>query len=180
MNVDRLRQIGRQLLEAIGEDPDRAGLQGTPDRFARWWAEFIDYDPGRLDTTFAHSQSGQIVIVSGMRVWSLCEHHLLPFWCDVSIAYIPHGKVIGLSRLARIAHQFAHRLQIQEQLVAQIADSLVNLSSDVAVMAQGQHLCMVMRGIQTPGVMTSLDCRGRFESDSTLRSEFLQLVSRPS
>jgi GTP cyclohydrolase IA len=178
IDTARLARIGRELLEAIGENPDREGLRGTPDRFARWWAEFIDYDPGRMDTTFTQDHTGQMVIVSGLRIWSLCEHHLLPFWADVSVAYIPSGRVMGLSKVARIAHHVAHRLQLQEQLVAQIADQLetVSSSSDVAVLASGVHLCMTMRGVRTPGTMTSLDARGRFRDEPALRGEFLQLA----
>lgn len=116
-----------------------------------------------------------MVVVSPMRVWSVCEHHLMPFWCDVSVAYLPEEKVLGLSKFARIAHQLAHRLQIQERLVADIADEVQQVTgcADVIVMGQGMHLCMVMRGIQTPAVMTSLVARGRFEQEAYLRAEFL-------
>jgi GTP cyclohydrolase I len=178
VDLARLENIGRELLEAIGEDLTRADLAETPRRWARWWQEFIEYDAGKTDTLFESSTVGQIVVVSPMRVWSLCAHHLLPFWCDVSVAYIPNGKVLGLSKFARIAHQYAHRLQIQEGLVTQIADEVQQITSvpDVAVMGQGVHLCMTMRGIQTPAVMTSLTVRGVFESDAMRRAEFMRIV----
>lgn len=180
MNTDRLTQIGYDLLEAIGEDPARSGLQGTPERFARWWKEFIEYDAGRTDTLFDSLDTGQMIVVSPMRVWSLCEHHLLPFWCDVSIAYIPQGQVLGLSKFARIAHHAAHRLQIQENLIADISNMVQDITgvADIAVAASGVHLCMVMRGIQTQGVMTSTAMRGRFETDAALRSEFWRIVGQ--
>jgi GTP cyclohydrolase I len=172
---ERLLWLGRELLLALGEDPEREGLRDTPKRFANWWREFIEYDPGELETTFESVNTDQLVIVSGMRVWSLCEHHLLPFWCDVAIAYLVQGEVLGLSKFARIANKIAHRLQIQERLVTQIADDVCALTGteDVAVMARGEHLCMSMRGIQTPAILTSAEMRGKFRQNTELRAEFL-------
>lgn len=122
----------------------------------------------------------QMVVVSGMRVWSLCEHHLLPFWADVSIGYIADGRVLGLSKFARIAHKFAHRLQLQEQLVLQIADEIeaVTGTRNVAVIATGEHLCMTMRGVKTPAMMHSSVMRGVFRTDADARAEFLALTKR--
>ena len=120
VDYSRLLELGRELLIAIGEDPDREGLLDTPRRWADWWREFIEYDPGTTETTFQSTTADQMVCVSGMRVFSLCEHHLLPMWCDVSIGYIAGERVLGLSKFARIAHQFAHQLQIQERLGVQI------------------------------------------------------------
>lgn len=172
-----LRAACRAILLAIGEDPDRAGLRDTPRRFAAWWGEFINYKAGTTDTVFEAVEADQMVVVSGLRVWSLCEHHLLPFWSDVSIAYIAGANVMGLSKLARIAHKHAHRLQLQERLVAGIADEVQHISGtdDVAVMASGLHLCMAMRGIRTPGTMTTSVMRGAFRSDASVRHEFLSL-----
>jgi GTP cyclohydrolase I len=111
-------------------------------------------------------------------VASLCEHHLLPFWCDVSIGYIPDEKVLGLSKFARIAHQFAHRLQLQEQLGQQIANEITRITGtmNVAVVLKGEHLCMTARGIRTPGRMTSSVMRGVFRTESETRMEFLRLI----
>ena len=174
----RLIELGRELLVALGEDPDREGLLDTPRRWADWWREFIEYDPGKTDTTFSAVSTDQIVCVSGMRVFSLCEHHLLPMWCDVSIGYIPSDKVLGLSKFARIAHQFAHQLQIQERLGQDIASEISRItgSQSVAVMLKGEHLCMSARGIRTPGVMTSSVMRGSFRTDRDLRMEFMQMI----
>ena len=178
VDYPRLLALGRELLLAIGEDPERDGLRETPRRWADAWREFIEYDPGTTETTFASVASDQLVCVSGMRVASLCEHHLLPFWCDVSIGYIPNDKVLGLSKFARIAQQFAHRLQLQERLGQQIADEITRITGteNVAVVLKGDHYCMAARGIRTPGRMTSSVLRGVFRTESQTRMEFLRLI----
>ncbi|MBV9231209.1 MAG: GTP cyclohydrolase I [Chloroflexi bacterium] len=174
----KLIELARELLIAIGEDPDREGLRDTPRRWADWWREFIEYDPGMTETCFASAAIDQMVCVSGIRVWSLCEHHLLPFYCDVSIGYITGEKVLGLSKFARIAHQFAHRPQLQERLGQQIADEISRIveTENVAVVLKGEHLCMTARGIRTPGIMTSSVMRGVFRTNSDARMEFLRLI----
>jgi GTP cyclohydrolase I len=178
VDYPRLLALGHELLLAIGEDPEREGLRETPRRWADSWREFIEYDPGTTETTFSSMSSDQLVCVSGIRVASLCEHHLLPFWCDVSIGYIPNEKVLGLSKFARIAHQFAHRLQLQEQLGLQIANEIMRITGtmNVAVVLKGEHLCMTARGIRTPGRMTSSIMRGVFRTESETRMEFLRLI----
>ncbi len=178
VDYPRLLELGRELLIAIGENPDREGLQDTPRRWASWWREFIEYDAGTTDTSFNSVSTDQMVCVSGMRVFSLCEHHLLPMWCDVAIGYIPRDKVLGLSKFARIAHKFAHQLQVQERLGEQIADELSRITGtpDVAVILKGEHLCMSARGIRTPGVMTTSVMRGVFRAEYQTRMEFLRLT----
>ena len=178
VDYPRLLALGRELLIAIGEDPERDGLRETPRRWADAWREFIEYDPGTTETTFASVASDQLVCVSGMRVASLCEHHLLPFWCDVSIGYILDEKVLGLSKFARIAHQFAHRLQLQERLGQQIVDEISRITGtgNVAVVLKGEHYCMAARGIRTPGRMKSSVLRGVFRTESQTRMEFLRLI----
>ena len=178
VDYPRLLALGRELLLAIGEDPDREGLRETPRRWANAWREFIEYDPGTTETTFASVASDQLVCVSGIRVASLCEHHLLPYWCDISIGYISNAKVLGLSKFARIAHQFAHQLQHQEQLGQQIADEISRITGteNVAVVLKGEHLCMMVRGIRTPGIMTSSVMRGVFRTQSEMRMEFLRMI----
>ncbi|MFE4667814.1 GTP cyclohydrolase I [Streptomyces sp. NPDC056716] len=175
---DPLVGLARQLLKEIGEDPDRDGLRDTPTRFARWWREFIDYEPGSVGTLFESTGSRQWVIVSDIQVWSLCEHHLLPFNCSVTIAYRPDDKLLGLSKFARIAHRHAHKLQVQERLVAEIADDITELSGaqDVAVIARGEHLCMTMRGIKAAAQMTSTAYRGALGEDAGLRAEMFSLL----
>lgn len=179
-DYERIKALTRELLSALGENPDRPGLRDTPRRVADAWREFIDYDPGKLDTTFTKNGTDQMVVISGMRVWSMCEHHLLPFWCDVSVGYIASDSLLGLSKFGRIAHACAHRLQLQEQMVEQIADLVMQLGklSDVAVFASGEHLCMTMRGIRTPSRMSSSVMRGAFRADPATRAEFLSLVAK--
>ena len=176
--IDPLEDICRALIVELGDNPDRPGLVDTPARWSRWWREFSDYDAGTLDTAFEHLYVDQMVIVSGIRVFSLCEHHLLPFWCDISIGYIPKGCVLGLSKFARVAHAHAHRLQVQERLVNDIARDIMALakSHDVAVVGRGEHLCMTMRGIKTPAQMTTSAMFGEFRASQSTRAEFLSLA----
>lgn len=178
VDYPRLLELGRELLIAIGENPDREGLLDTPRRWADSWREFIEYDPGTTETVFESVSIDQMVCVSGMRVSSMCEHHMLPFWCDVSIGYITGEKVLGLSKFARIAHQFAHRLQLQERLGHEIADEISRIlgTENVAVVLKGEHMCMTTRGIRTPGLMTSSVMRGVFRAEYETRMEFLRLI----
>lgn len=176
---DPLIGLAVRLLKEIGEDPDRDGLRETPERFARWWREFTEYDPGTVSTLFETATTGQLVVVSGIEVWSLCEHHLLPFNCSISIAYRSTERLLGLSKFARIAHQHAHRLQLQERLVADIAADLIRItgSQDVAVIGHGEHLCMTMRGIKTSARMTSTSIHGEFARPGLARDELLTLFN---
>src|ERR1041385_1231477 len=178
VDYEKIQQLGRELLVALGEDPDREGLRDTPRRWASWWREFIEYQPGNTDTSFEAVTSGQMVVISGIRIYSLCEHHLLPFWCDVSIAYIAKDRVLGLSKFARIAHRIAHKLQLQERISNGIADEVerVTGSPDVAVMVSGVHMCMVMRGIKSGGLVSSLVTRGTFSSQPDTRADFLRMA----
>lgn len=179
VDVDRLQQVARDLLQAIGEDIDREGLRETPRRFANMWREFIEYEPGTLDTVFSVAQSDQMVVVTGIKVWSLCEHHLLPFWANISVGYIANDRLLGLSKFGRIAHRYAHLLQVQERLVTNIADELESIigTDDIAVLAEGEHLCMTMRGIHTPALMKSSVMRGVFREEPEARAEFLALCA---
>lgn len=175
---DALIRHTRELLVLLGQDPDRPGLADTPRRVADMWIEFLSYDPGRTGTTFEAVSADQLVAVKGLRVWSLCEHHLLPFWCDVAIGYLPRERVLGLSKFGRIAQRHAHRLQLQEQLVTDIAAEVQELAQtpDVAVAATGEHLCMAMRGVAMPHRMISSAMLGRFRDRQALRAEFLALT----
>lgn len=170
----------RMLLEACSQDLGSDGLKGTPARVARMWRDFFEYDAGTIATEFTLQQVDQMVVVSGMHVWSMCEHHLLPFHSKVSVAYIPHnGKVLGLSKFGRIVQDVAHALQMQERMVQQIADRITQVTKceDVAVVAQGEHLCMSMRGVRTPATMTTSVMRGRFFTAATVRAEFMALCT---
>jgi GTP cyclohydrolase I len=179
VNKDKIEQLARELLIAIGEDPDRDGLKDTPARYAKWWSEFIDYQAGKIETSFTLDSNDQIIAVTGMEVWSLCEHHLLPFKANISIGYIPAMKVLGLSKFARIAHKHAHKPQVQERLVQDIADEIkqVTGSTDIAVVADGEHSCMTMRGIRTQGSMRTSVMLGAFRTNPETRAELLQLIA---
>lgn len=178
MNLKNIENLTRQLLVEIGENPDREGLLETPKRVAKWYKEFIDFDAGKIDTSFEVVRVDQMVTVSGIKAWSLCEHHMLPFSIVVSVAYLTEKKVIGLSKFARIVQKHSHKLQIQERLTEEIADEIQRItgSSSVAVIVQGVHLCMVMRGVKTPSVMTTSEMRGEFKRNIELRKEFLTVV----
>jgi len=171
----------REILEAIGENPDREGLRETPARVARAYREIfsgMNQDAGKpLAKVFDHADGG-LVMVKDIEFYSVCEHHLLPFFGKAHIAYLPgRGKVVGLSKLARTVEILARRPQIQERLSAQIADSIEeHLGAEgVAVVIEAEHLCMKMRGARsTRATMATVACRGAFEHDRQLRTEVLQ------
>jgi GTP cyclohydrolase I len=181
--VDKVANAYRELLRAIGEDVDREGLHRTPIRAARA-LEFLtqgyrqDLDEIINDAVFDSSAS-EIVLVKDIELYSLCEHHLLPFIGRAHVAYIPNGRVIGLSKVARIVDVFARRLQIQENLTTQIAESLMNClePSGVAVVVEAKHLCMMMRGVEKQNSVMKTSCLlGVFKEDARTRSEFLALL----
>jgi GTP cyclohydrolase I len=173
-----------ELLEAVGEDPQREGLQKTPTRAARAW-EFLtngyrqSLDEVVNDAIFS-SDASEIILVKDIELYSMCEHHLLPFIGRAHVAYIPQGKVIGLSKIARIVDVFARRLQIQEQLTVQIADALMKTLHPlgVAVVIEAKHLCMMMRGVEKQNSSMKTSCLlGSFKDDARTRSEFLALLA---
>lgn len=179
VNKTKLHRAGSLILEAIGADTTSPELIHTPERFAKWWEEFIDYQDDNRATSFPSVKVDQMVVVQGIKVWSLCEHHLLPFYCVLTMGYIAEKEILGLSKFGRIAHQHAHRLQVQERLVEGIAEELAEVtgSPHVAVMGKGEHLCMTMRGIKTPATMVSSSTHGAFREDPTVRAEFFQLAN---
>jgi GTP cyclohydrolase IA len=180
VNTGRVQDLISQLLLALGEDPTREGLTGTPARVASWWSTFLCPDAAAPATCFAESHlSGQLVVVGGISVWSLCEHHLLPMNLRVAAGYVPAGEVVGLSKFGRIAQRYAGRLQVQERFTRQVAEDLVAMigSDDVAVAVRGTHLCMSMRGVRMEAARTSsLQAGGRFRSDPVLSQQFLALA----
>ena len=166
----------RQLLCAIGENPDRPGLLDTPKRVAKFYDEWINGDPGQM--TAFEEQTDSMVVVSGIETWSLCEHHMLPFRLVLNIGYIPSGKLLGLSKFGRIAHHAAHRLQVQERLVDQIAKAVMEATgtTSVGVCSSGEHLCTLIRGIRTASTMRVNALRGQFRDNPAVRQEFLDLT----
>jgi len=180
LDTSRIEKHIAALLYEIEEDPCREGLRDTPLRVARFYKEFFEYDPGNIDVTFESVEVDQMIVVTGIEVYSLCEHHMLPFTCKISIGYIAGNRVLGLSKLARIAHKHAHKLQIQERLTQEIADEVSEVcgTPDVAVLIEGEHLCMLMRGVRTAGTMITSVMRGAFKDRDKVRAEFLTLTGR--
>ena len=182
IDKERIKEAVLSIIEAIGENPEREGLVDTPRRIAEMYAEVfdgIDNDPSaELGVCFEEGHK-EMVILKDIPFYSLCEHHFLPFYGVVHIGYIPDGKVVGISKLARVVETYAKRPQLQERMTSQIADAIHNIlkPDGVAVVIQAEHLCMTMRGIKKPGsnVVTSAT-RGRFRNRAVTRSEFLSLV----
>lgn len=171
------------ILEGLGEDPQREGLLDTPMRAAKAMQYLCNGYENNLDevvnNALFESSSEEMVIVRDIELYSLCEHHLLPFIGKAHVAYIPTGKVIGLSKVARIVDMYARRLQIQENLTRQIADAVMSVTqaSGVGVVIEAKHMCMMMRGVEKQNsVMTSSAMLGSFRSSVNTRQEFLQLI----
>lgn len=179
----RIEKAVREIIEAIGEDPLREGLVETPERVARFYEEVFDglhSDPGDvIDAFFGEEHYQEIVMVRQIPFYSMCEHHLVPFHGQAHVAYLPQGRVTGLSKLARLVEGFARRPQMQERLTAQVADCL-NERLDplgVLVVIEAEHLCMSMRGVKKPGATTVTSAvRGLMESNPATRSEAMSLL----
>jgi GTP cyclohydrolase IA len=179
----RMEDTFRNLVEAIGEDPQREGLRRTPLRAALAFEFLTNGYRQNLDEivngAIFSSEASEIILVKDIELYSMCEHHLLPFIGRAHVAYIPNGKVIGLSKIARIVDAFARRLQIQEQLTVQIADALMKSlqPNGVGVVVEAKHLCMMMRGVEKQNSVMKTSCLlGSFKEDARTRSEFLSLL----
>ncbi|MEE2657841.1 MAG: GTP cyclohydrolase I FolE [Candidatus Latescibacterota bacterium] len=173
----------RRLIEMVGEDPDREGLRGTPERAAkalRFLTEGYSKEPRDVvGTALFSSTMDDMIVVRDIEIYSLCEHHILPFTGHCHVGYLPDGKVIGLSKVARIVDVFARRLQIQENLTKQIAEAIEELTQPkgVGVIVEARHLCMMMRGVGKQNSSMSTSCMlGAFRDHQQTRSEFLSLV----
>ena len=183
IDQEKIKQAVRLLLEGIGEDPSREGLVETPERIARMYEEIyggLTEDAGvHLAKTFTVEHS-EMVLEKDITFYSTCEHHLLPFYGKAHIAYIPDGRVVGLSKLARTVEVYARRPQIQEQLTGQIADALEKYlePKGVMVMIEAEHMCMTMRGIKKPGSKTvTVAKRGVFAEEEALQNTFFRMLS---
>lgn len=185
MDKEKIRRAVRDILEAIGEDPDREGLAGTPDRIARMYEEIysgLKEDPRKhLEIFFQDEKHEELVLVKDISFYSTCEHHLVPFFGKAHIAYIPKGgKLTGLSKLARVVETVARRPQLQERITKTIADSIMEVLSPygVVVVVEAEHMCMTMRGIKKPGSKTITSAvRGIFEKDASSRAEVMSLIN---
>ena len=183
LEVPGLKPLTREWLAAIGEDPDREGLQRTPHRVAKAW-QFMTAGYGQDvrevvgDGVFA-AEGSEMVIVKDIEFYSMCEHHMLPFYGRAHVAYIPDRKILGLSKFARIVDLYSRRLQVQERITTQVADAVQDLlePKGVAVFMEGVHLCMAMRGVQKQNSSTTTSAmRGLFRSDPRTRAEFMSAV----
>ena len=180
---DGAEEAVRQLLEGIGEDPERQALQETPRRVAeslRFLTQGVEMDPeAMLREALFDSDADEMVVVKDVEFYSLCEHHLLPFYGRCHVAYVPAGKIVGLSKLGRVVDVFSRRLQVQEQLTMQIAQA-INAAvqpKGVGVVMEAHHLCMMMRGVQKQGSLAATSCMlGLFKKDARTRAEFLNLI----
>lgn len=182
MDLERIAAAVREILSAVGEDPNREGLRRTPERVARMYAELFNglkTEPGDyLTSTFAETYD-ELVVLKDIPFNSMCEHHLMPFEGKASVAYLPDGKVVGISKLARVVDSFAHRPQVQERLTSQIADIIMEAiqPKGVAVVMEATHTCMTCRGIKKAGsVMVTSAVRGRCRSDPRTRGEVMALL----
>ena len=182
-----MQELVRQMLVEIGENPEREGLAKTPDRVAkamRFMTKGYDEDPlAILRSALFEVDNSEIVLVRDIDFASMCEHHMLPFMGKAHIAYIPNGKVVGLSKLARVVDTFARRLQVQERLTTQVANALQEALNPVgvAVVMEATHLCMVVRGVQKPNAITVTSAMlGEFRDNPMTRSELMQLVHNGS
>jgi GTP cyclohydrolase I len=180
-----IERITKQLLEDIGEDPNREGLLKTPSRVAKAWQFFSKGYTQSIDelinNAIFNEDAKDMVIVRDIEFFSLCEHHLIPFFGKAHVGYIPNGKVIGLSKIPRIIDMFSRRLQVQERLTHQVADALKNVlkPKGVAVVLEGRHMCMQMRGVEKQNSFTSTSAMsGQFKKSSETRSEFLAIINR--
>ena len=176
INKNKIEKLIRQLLVELGENPNREGLIGTPKRIAEMYEEiFSGYKMNsELDVSF--SEETNAIIARDIQFYSMCEHHMLPFYGRIHIAYVPNGKVFGLSKLVRLAEKYSRRMQIQERLTTEIADEVSKRGvSGVIVIAEGEHLCMKMRGVRNNNSLMTIAYRGVFE-EKGIRENILNLI----
>lgn len=182
IDYNKIQEAVRLLLEGIGEDPQREGLLETPERIARMYGEIfagMNEDAGEhLSKVFSVKQN-EMVLEKDIVFYSTCEHHMLPFFGRAAVAYIPNGKVVGLSKIARTVEVYAKRLQLQEQMTGQIADAVMEYLNPLGVMVllEAEHMCMTMRGIKKPGSKTvTVAVRGVFENNEALQNRFFRML----
>lgn len=182
VDQDKIREAVRLLLEGIGEDIGREGLAETPDRIARMYTEIfsgMEEDAAVPLSRVFTVDGGEMVLEKDIVFYSMCEHHMMPFFGRAHVAYIPDGKVVGLSKLARTVEVYAKRLQIQERMTGQIADALMEHlgPKGAMVVLEAEHMCMTMRGVKKPGSKTvSIAVRGVFENNAELQNRFFQML----
>ena len=179
INKRKVAKLVRQLLQELGENPDREGLAGTPDRIADMYEEIFGgyMMDAELDVSF--SEETDAIIAKDIQFYSMCEHHMLPFFGKIHVAYVPSGRVFGVSKLVRLVEKYSRRLQIQERLTKQVADELYRVGVKGAlVIAEGEHLCMKMRGVRNDSSITTIAHRGVM-SQMEVRDHVMALIHRP-
>lgn len=178
MNKDRVRRLVRELIIELGEDPTREGLRGTPERIADMYEEIFSGYDSDSELSVQFSEDSDAVVVKDIKFYSMCEHHMLPFFGKISIAYLPSGRVFGVSKLVRLVERHAKRLQIQERMTKNIADELYAQGvKGVAVISDAEHLCMKMRGVRNDATMVSSAYRGVYERKEN-REDVIAMIRR--
>jgi len=180
VDKEKIKRAVRLIIEAIGEDPERPGLRETPQRVADMYEEiFSGYE--NSDELVGFEYFSNMVILRNIRFYSMCEHHILPFYGTIDVAYIPNGRVIGVSKIVRIVQKYARRLQVQEKMTTEIAEEIYNSEykpKGVLVVSKAKHMCMIMRGVKNPSVIVSVVYKGVFEKDDSLRNQALLLLAQ--
>jgi GTP cyclohydrolase I len=179
INKKRIAKLVRELLIELGENPDREGLAGTPSRIADMYEEIFGGYRMDAELDISFSEDTDVIVAKDVQFYSMCEHHMLPFFGKIHVAYVPSGKVFGVSKLVRLVGKYSRRLQIQERLTKQIADELVRMGVKGAlVIAEGEHLCMKMRGVRNDSSITTIAHRGVMEQKE-MREHVLALIYNP-
>ncbi len=176
MDKERIKKLIRELIIEIGEDPTREGLRDTPRRIADAYGEIFSGYDSDSELSVQFSEDSDTVVAKNIQFYSMCEHHMLPFFGTIQIAYVPNGRVFGISKLVRVVEKFSKRLQIQERITKNIADELFAQGvKGVAVVAEGEHLCMKMRGVKNDAKVSTSAFRGTFEDQKT-KEELLKAI----
>ena len=176
MDKERIKKLVRELIIELGEDPTREGLKDTPRRIADAYSEIFSGYDSDSELSVQFSEDSETVVAKNIQFYSMCEHHMLPFYGTIQIAYVPNGRVFGISKLVRVVEKFSKRLQIQERITKNIADELYSQGvKGVAVIADAEHLCMKMRGVKNDAKVTTSAFRGTFE-DKKIKEELLKAI----
>ena len=180
MDKNRVEKLVRELIIEIGEDPTREGLRDTPARIAKAYKEIFEGYDSNSELSVQFSEDSEVVVAKDIQFYSMCEHHMLPFFGKIQLAYSPNGRVFGISKLVRLVEKYSRRLQIQERMTKNIADELFsNGVKGVAVIAQAEHLCMKMRGVRNNANVTTAAFRGIFEKKEE-KENIIQIIKNPS
>ena len=180
MDKNRVEKLVRELIIEIGEDPTREGLRDTPARIAKAYKEIFEGYDSNSELSVQFSEDSEVVVAKDIQFYSMCEHHMLPFFGKIQIAYAPNGRVFGISKLVRLVEKYSKRLQIQERLTKNIADELHSHGvKGVAVMAEAEHLCMKMRGVKNDAKVSSSAFRGIYENQNQKEETVRVIQNRP-